>query len=146
MGPLAGHATNKTYVDTAISMANSKVAFSVYSTGAFTILGLTLGLTKEVVYSKVGILVACTCKYTWTSTTGTLVETDGNCVIGTPYSSLYAPRYVNALIQKDSTASTKMSFMDVASAAVQTRVNAADMPGYASGATLLISFVFYTLP
>lgn len=144
---LAGHASTKAYVDTAITSANSKVAFSVYSTGAFTILGLTLvGLTKEVVYSKVGTLVACTCKFTWTSTTGTLVETDGNCVIGTPYTSLYAPRYVNVLIQKDSFAATKMSFMDVSSAAVQTRVNAADMPGYTTGATLLISFVFYTLP
>ena len=103
-------------------------------------------LTNEVVYSKMGTLVACTCQFTWTSATGTLVETDGNCVIGTPYTSLYVPRYVNVLIQKDLFASTKLSFMDVASAAVQTRINAVDMPGYTTGATLLISFHFYTLP
>ena len=113
----AGHATNKTYVDSAIA----KIAYGVLTTGAFTILGLTLvGLTKEVIYAKCGTAVNCTCKFTWTSATGTLIETDSNTVVAVPYTSIYAPRYVNVLIQKDSFASTKLSFMDVASAAVQT--------------------------
>lgn len=145
IAPSAGsHLCNKTYVDNAITTANASVSTGTFTTGTFSISGLTfIGLSKTVRWSKVGMACIVSAEFTWSSTTGVLTEADGNTTISTPFNSPIV-RSMNVVIQKDSFVTTKMSYMDEASPALKTRVNAADMPGYATGATLLFSWTFYT--
>ena len=113
--------------------------------GAFSISVLTFtGLTKQVSYSKVGAVVIVSGKFSWASATGTLAESNTNCLVDTPFSCLDS-RTMMVDIQKDSFYVSRSAFMD-ANIVLQLRVNAADVPGYNGATTLMLSWRYITTP
>ena len=83
-------------------------------------------------------------KASWTSATGTLVESNSNCLVDAPYASLDG-RIIMVDIQKDSFFTSRAGFMD-SNILLQARVNAADVPGYNGATTLMLSWTFWTTP